>query len=211
MAGMRFENDTPFAARLTESSHIVNAFPDRVPIIVQHADDNASSSAQTGGGVSSLMRATASSFASHIGITGTTAASTEGGSSAEGSPLLPNGGNNNVKRLPPLDKRKFLVPGDTTVSQFQFVLRRRIHLTAEQNLFLFIKHVAAPPGALPPSDETDDDTLSGLFHLPAVLRARNAWTAVIPPAQSTMASLYEQHKSADGFLYIDIAGENTFG
>ena len=37
-----------------------------------------------------------------------------------------------------LDKHKFLVPGDLTVSQFIFVIRKRISLPSEQALFLFV-------------------------------------------------------------------------
>ena len=33
----------------------------------------------------------------------------------------------------------------------------------------------------------------------------------LPPATTTIGSLYEKHKSADNFIYFSIAGENTFG
>ena len=39
--------------------------------------------------------------------------------------------------LPAIDKNKFLVPGDLTVSQFVFVVRKRLALGPEQSLFLF--------------------------------------------------------------------------
>ena len=36
--------------------------------------------------------------------------------------------------LPVIDKNKFLVPGDLTVSQFVFVVRKRLALSPEQSL-----------------------------------------------------------------------------
>ena len=40
--------------------------------------------------------------------------------------------------LPPIDKQKYLVPSDLTMSQFQYVVRKRIKLKPETALFLFI-------------------------------------------------------------------------
>jgi GABA(A) receptor-associated protein len=34
---------------------------------------------------------------------------------------------------------------------------------------------------------------------------------VMPPTASLMSAIYEEQKSADGFLYITYSGENTFG
>ena len=44
-----------------------------------------------------------------------------------------------------VDKIKFLVPLDLTVGQFCFALRRRIALTAEKGMFLFMGEVAVIP------------------------------------------------------------------
>ncbi|KAH9586681.1 Autophagy protein Atg8 ubiquitin-like [Trypanosoma melophagium] len=43
-----------------------------------------------------------------------------------------------------LDKGKFLVPSDLTVGQFAMVLRKRVQLSAEEAIFLFVG------GAVPP-------------------------------------------------------------
>ena len=51
--------------------------------------------------------------------------------------------------LPDIDKKKFLVPSDLTVGQFMYVIRKRIHLSAEQAIFLFVAG-----GTLPPSVST---------------------------------------------------------
>jgi hypothetical protein len=37
---------------------------------------------------------------------------------------------------PRMDKEKFLVPDDLTAAQFAFVLRRRLHMTSSEALFL---------------------------------------------------------------------------
>jgi GABA(A) receptor-associated protein len=44
----------------------------------------------------------------------------------------------NNNHIPHIDKEKFLVPGDLTVSQFLFVLRNRMKLSSEKALFIFI-------------------------------------------------------------------------
>ena len=33
----------------------------------------------------------------------------------------------------------------------------------------------------------------------------------IPPASSSLAMVYAEHKDKDGFLYMQYSGENTFG
>jgi GABA(A) receptor-associated protein len=40
--------------------------------------------------------------------------------------------------VPELDKTKYLVPTDLTVGQFAYVIRKRIKLSAEQALFVFV-------------------------------------------------------------------------
>ena len=42
--------------------------------------------------------------------------------------------------LPPLEKRKFLVPRDMTVGAFLFTVRKRMVLPAEKALFLFVEN-----------------------------------------------------------------------
>jgi GABA(A) receptor-associated protein len=39
---------------------------------------------------------------------------------------------------PDLDKTKFIAPADLTVGQFIYIVRRRLELTSEKTLFLFI-------------------------------------------------------------------------
>jgi GABA(A) receptor-associated protein len=79
------------------------------------------------------------------------------------------------KILPHLDKNKYLVPSDLTVGQLQYVLRKRIKLSPDQAMFLFINQ-------------------------------KNSY-----PTGSLLSEIYDKNVDEDGFLYISISAENTFG
>jgi len=81
-----------------------------------------------------------------------------------------------------IDKKKYLVPGDLTVAQFTYVIRKRIKLSAEQALWVFV--------------ETEENGKK---------------SQVLPPTSHTMASVYHDYKDEDQFLYITYSGENVFG
>jgi GABA(A) receptor-associated protein len=49
--------------------------------------------------------------------------------------------------LEEIDKKKYLVPGDLTVAQFLFVIRKRVKLRAEKAIFIFVN------GTLPTSSD----------------------------------------------------------
>ena len=66
------------------------------------------------------------------------------------------------------------MPGDLTVGQFVYVIRKRIKLAPEKAIFVFVRNV-------------------------------------LPPTAALMASVYDDHKDEDGFLYVAYSGENTFG
>lgn len=76
--------------------------------------------------------------------------------------------------IPELDKQKFLVPGDLTIGQFCYVIRKRMALPPEQALFLFVGNS-------------------------------------LPTTGSILREMYQLYKNEDGFLYIQISGESTFG
>lgn len=80
----------------------------------------------------------------------------------------------NDSNLGKLDKQKYLVPQDLTVGQFIYVIRKRIKLSAEQSLFLFIN-------------------------------------GTLPPTSASLSLIYAEHKDDDGFLYVAVSGESTFG
>eukprot|EP00698_Gefionella_okellyi_P004947 TRINITY_DN14569_c0_g1_i1.p1 TRINITY_DN14569_c0_g1~~TRINITY_DN14569_c0_g1_i1.p1 ORF type:complete len:121 (+),score=29.68 TRINITY_DN14569_c0_g1_i1:216-578(+) len=50
--------------------------------------------------------------------------------------------------LSEIDKKKYLVPGDLTVGQFVYVIRKRIKLTPEKAIFLFVNNVLPPTAQL---------------------------------------------------------------
>mmetsp|Transcript_27541 Transcript_27541/g.61520 ORF Transcript_27541/g.61520 Transcript_27541/m.61520 type:complete len:128 (-) Transcript_27541:228-611(-) len=62
--------------------------------------------------------------------------------------------------IPDIDKKKYLVPADLTVSQFTFVIRKRIKLPPESAMFLFIKDTLPQKAALMSTvyeEEKDED------------------------------------------------------
>jgi len=50
--------------------------------------------------------------------------------------------------IPDIDKKKYLVPADLTVGQFVYVIRKRIKLTPEKAIFIFVNNVLPPTAAL---------------------------------------------------------------
>ncbi|CCI39291.1 unnamed protein product [Albugo candida] len=50
--------------------------------------------------------------------------------------------------IPDIDKKKYLVPADLTVGQFVYVIRKRIKLSPEKAIFIFINNVLPPTAAL---------------------------------------------------------------
>jgi len=49
---------------------------------------------------------------------------------------------------PKIDKEKFLVPGDLTLGQFVYVIRKRINLPPEKALFVFVNNSLPTTGTL---------------------------------------------------------------
>lgn len=47
-------------------------------------------------------------------------------------------------RISELDKKKYLCPQDLTVGQFYFLIRKRIHLRAEDALYFFVNNQVPP-------------------------------------------------------------------
>lgn len=50
--------------------------------------------------------------------------------------------------IPNIDKSKYLVPMDLTISQFLYVIRKRMKLPAEKGIFLFVGGIIPPSSAL---------------------------------------------------------------
>ncbi|GMI96197.1 autophagy 8f [Hibiscus trionum] len=117
--------------------------------------------------------------------------------------------------IPNIDKKKYLVPADLTVGQFVYVIRKRIKLSAEKAIFIFVALDSLDSFSyLVPADLT-----VGQFVY--VIRKRIKLSAekaififvdnVLPPTGAIMSAIYEEKKDEDGFLYVTYSGENTFG
>ena len=52
------------------------------------------------------------------------------------------------KTISLIDKNKFLVPSDLSISQFSYVIRKRLVLPPEQAIFLFIENTLPTSGTL---------------------------------------------------------------
>ncbi|CAN6812545.1 hypothetical protein F2Q70_00010447 [Brassica cretica] len=50
--------------------------------------------------------------------------------------------------VPDIDKKKYLVPADLTVGQFVYVVRKRIKLSPEKAIFIFVKNILPPTAAI---------------------------------------------------------------
>ncbi|WOL10162.1 autophagy-related protein [Canna indica] len=62
--------------------------------------------------------------------------------------------------VPNIDKKKFLVPGGITHGQFVYVIRKRINLSPEKAIFMFVDNVLPPTGNLMSQlydDKKDED------------------------------------------------------
>ncbi|KAI9595393.1 autophagy protein Atg8 ubiquitin like protein [Syncephalis fuscata] len=58
-----------------------------------------------------------------------------------------------------IDKKKYLVPADLTVGQFVYVIRKRIKLSSEKAIFIFVNDILPPTAGLMSSvyDEYKDE------------------------------------------------------
>jgi GABA(A) receptor-associated protein len=63
-------------------------------------------------------------------------------------PVIVNRSTNASTDVPHIDKHKFLVPGDLTMGQLQYVIRKRLTLTPDKALFLFINNAVTPTSSL---------------------------------------------------------------
>ena len=74
--------------------------------------------------------------------------------------------NKNSTTTPDIDKHKYLVPVDLTIGQLQFVIRKRLHLSPEKGLFLFIDSMAVCHSELVVTAyERDHDREDGFLHV----------------------------------------------
>ncbi|CAO3697742.1 unnamed protein product [Rhizopus microsporus] len=50
--------------------------------------------------------------------------------------------------IPTIDKKKYLVPADLTVGQFVYVIRKRIKLSSEKAIFMFVNEILPPAAGI---------------------------------------------------------------
>lgn len=50
--------------------------------------------------------------------------------------------------IPTIDKKKYLVPADLTVGQFVYVIRKRIKLSPEKAIFIFVNEILPPTAGI---------------------------------------------------------------
>ncbi|OAY83185.1 Autophagy-related protein 8e, partial [Ananas comosus] len=69
--------------------------------------------------------------------------------------------------VPDIDRKKYLVPSDMTLGHFVHVIRKRINLSAEKAMFMFVDNVLPPTGVLMSKlyeDKKDDDGFLYIFY-----------------------------------------------
>lgn len=96
---------------------------------------------------------------------------------------------------------RYLVPADLTVGQFVYVVRKRIKLSPEKAIFIFVKNILPPTG-----ENKNIICTSGVwsYHI----SCSKCW---FYSAAAMMSAIYDENKDEDGFLYMTYSGENTFG
>lgn len=90
------------------------------------------------------------------------------------------------------------------MGQFVYVIRRRIKLSAEKAIFIFVDNVLPPTGKILVKLVT--------FHCQILLQICycNLCCCMVLVG-AIMSAIYEEKKDEDGFLYVTYSGENTFG
>lgn len=65
--------------------------------------------------------------------------------------------------LPEIDRQKFLVPHELTMGQFVYVIRKRVKISPEKAIFVFVNNVLPPTAALMSSLYEDYKDESGFL------------------------------------------------
>ncbi|KAK4858780.1 hypothetical protein QYF36_021864 [Acer negundo] len=67
--------------------------------------------------------------------------------------------------VPDIDKNKYLVPADLNVGQFVYVVRKRIKLSAEKAIFIFVNNTLPPSAALMSSIYEENKDEDGFLYM----------------------------------------------
>lgn len=100
-----------------------------------------------------------------------------------------------------IDKKKYLVPADLTVGQFVYVIRKRIKLSPEKAIFIFVDEVLPPTAALMSSIYEEHKDEDGFLYI----------TYVYPPSYLPYLSMKYNALDAVTDGLHRYSGENTFG
>ena len=102
-----------------------------------------------------------------------------------------------------IDKKKYLVPADLTVGQFVYVIRKRIKLSPEKAIFIFVDEVLPPTAALMSSIYEEHKDEDGFLYITYVALAYT--TQVVRLVFRVLA------RNPRLILICRYSGENTFG
>ena len=80
--------------------------------------------------------------------------------------------------LPPLDKCKYLVPMDITVGQFVYVIRKRIRLTPEKALFVFVNNTLPPTASLLSAVHSENKDEDGFLYCQVSSESTFGWLSM---------------------------------
>ncbi len=103
---------------------------------------------------------------------------------------------------------RYLVPADLTVGQFVYVIRKRIKLSAEKAIFIFVDNVLPPTGK---PYNLYDHQLDTCYIQAFWFDTAHLMLFCLVFVGAIMSAIYEEKKDEDGFLYVTYSGENTFG
>ncbi|XP_024026680.1 autophagy-related protein 8C isoform X2 [Morus notabilis] len=67
--------------------------------------------------------------------------------------------------VPDIVKKKYLVPADLTLGQFVYVVRKRINLSPEKAIFIFVKNILPPTAALMSAIDEDNKDEDGFLYM----------------------------------------------
>jgi hypothetical protein len=86
-----------------------------------------------------------------------------------------------------IDKKKYLVPADLTVGQFVYVIRKRIKLSPEKAIFIFVDEVLPPTAALMSSIYEEHKDEDGFLYITYVPSAIPVWPRLLTHITDTPA------------------------
>ena len=104
----------------------------------------------------------------------------------------------------------YLVPADLTVGQFVYVIRKRIKLSPEKVIFIFVDAVLPPTAALMSSIYEEHKDEDG-YVTPSPLSIPPAIPLLSLPSLISGSWGLANLMISTSFLYITYSGENTFG